>query len=113
MERERRMEFYTVLIGIVVAILVSSFLKICYHFHLKKEKRQYEKDLMSFDLLGQKASYKKYKKISQRKSVSNNPIRQTGDFLDFLISVDNTASKNQNYVENTISKASCGEYADE
>lgn len=106
------MEFYAVLIGVSVAILVPSFLKLCNHLHLKKEKKQSEDSLMSFDLLGQNVSYKKYKKISQRKSVSNNPIRQTGDFLDFLISVDDTFS-GQVCVENTISKASCGEYSDE
>lgn len=106
------MEFYAVLIGIAIAILVSSFLKLCNLFHLKRQKRQYENDLMSFDLLGQSVSYEKYKKISQRKSVSNNPIRQTGDFLDFLMSVDNTF-QGQDYIENTISKANCGECSDE
>lgn len=112
MEREFIMDFYTVLSGIAVAILVSSFLKLCNYIQLKKQKKQYENDLVSFDLLDQSVSYQKYKKISQRKSVSNNPIRQTGDFLDFLISVDSTFN-GQAYVENTISKANCGECSDE
>ena len=105
------MEFYTILIGLITIILVSSTLKLCNFFYVKKEKKQFEEALGAFNLLKKNISYNKYKKISQRKSVSNNPIRQAGGFLDFLNTID--ISSRDDFIENTLSKANCGEWLDE
>ena len=105
------MKLSIILTGIAVILLISSFLKLCYVIHIRKEKKQYKESLATFDLLDEDISYSKYKKISRRASVPNKPIRLTGDFLDFLISSDNTSGID--FVENTLSKANCGNFLNE
>ena len=105
------MKLYIVLIGTGIVLLVSLLLKLCSIIYAKKEIAQSEKALELFDLLGKDVSYQKYEKISQHTSVLNNPIRLTGDFLDFLISTGDL--NDAGFIENTLFKAGCGEYPNE
>ena len=105
------MELYAVITGTVVVLAVSLILKLCNLMHLKKEELRHKEALSSFDLLDEAVSYKKYKKISKRSSVPNNPIRSDGDFLDFILAADNLCG--EGFVENMLSKANCGDFLDE
>ena len=98
---------HIVLVGMTVVLLVSLLLKLCNTVYVRKERGQSEKALELFDFLDKDVSYQKYEKISRRTSVLNNPIRTSGDFLDFLISTDDL--NDTEFIENTLFKANCGE----
>lgn len=96
-----------------VSIVISLLLKICNVLHLNKERKRRKADLSGFDLLREDVSYEKYKKIAKRTSVPNNPIRTSGDFIDFILDSDGTMENMAQLIENNLFNLNCGVFFDE
>lgn len=94
------------ILGLIIFSLTALLKVLNYLYNRRRSTKIYNSISTHINLLQPEASHEKYIKISRKRSVSNKPIRQSGDFMDFVLPYIND---NDNVLENQLASLDCGE----
>lgn len=97
------------MVVVVLELITTIILKVCNLYYRKRMKNIeliQDKDVKKQSLLNEEISYEKYKRISQKASIPNSPVRVNGDFTEFFISHISSDGK---IIENNIMNIDCEE----
>lgn len=93
----------------MLVVLFSIILKILNVRYMKRqygEEQKKKSGIERVELLKKNVSYEQYQKVSKESSVLNNPVRTSGDFLDFILE---SISASEDGIENNILTVNYGE----
>lgn len=93
-------------LGIITLVLAGSLKVLNCLYNRSRSVKVYNHPRVNTDLLKSRASHEKYVKISRKTSIRNKQIRQSGDFMDFVLPHINS---NGNIPENKLGFLDCGE----
>lgn len=99
-------EFKVIFILGCIILFFTALLKVLNCVYNRKSAKIFNKSSTHINLLEPRASYEKYIKISRKRSVPNNQVRQSGDFMDFVLPCINDDA---NVPENQLASLDCGE----
>ncbi|MCM1235692.1 MAG: hypothetical protein NC489_36825 [Ruminococcus flavefaciens] len=93
--------------GIIIIMAVALLMKwINARYNIRQSCKR--KDAISkYNIMDEKVSYDRYKKVAHKTSVRNTPVRTHGDFWDFILPFLRNPSKK--YLEDRLSCVDCGD----
>lgn len=97
-----------IFLGTVIIVVVALIIKWMNSRYNKKQISKRKEAISKCNIMDERVSYARYKKVACKTSVRNTPTRSYGDFWDFILPFLRKKTSKE-YVEDRLSYADCGD----